>query len=51
MISVSILIVDNDFPGGKCNLKMNIRGEKGIKKKFIYVSLLKCHIFRMKKAK
>ena len=51
MIPVSVLIVDIDFPGGKCNLKMNITGEKGIKEKFIYVSLLKCNIFRMKKAK
>ena len=44
-------ILDIDFPGGKCNLKMNIRGEKDIKEKFIYVSLLKCNIFRMEKAK
>ena len=51
MISVSVLIVDIDFPGGKCNLKMNIRGEKDIKEKFIYVSLLKCNIFIIKKAK
>ena len=51
MISVSVLIVDIDFPDGKCNLKINIRGKKCIKGKFIYVSLLKCNIFRMKKAK
>ena len=51
MISVSVLIVDIDFLGGKCNLKMNIRGEKDIKEKCIYVSLLKCNIFRMKKCK
>ena len=51
MIPVSVLIVDIDFPGGKCNLKMNITGEKGIKQKFIYVSLLKCNVFRMKIAK
>ena len=45
MIPASVLIVDIDFPVGKCDLKMNIRGEKGIKEKF------KCNIFRMKKAK
>ena len=45
---LSVLIVAIDFPGGKCNLKINIRREKGIKEKFIYVSLLKCNIFRMK---
>ena len=31
MISVSVLIVDIDFLGGKCNLKIDIRGEKCIK--------------------
>ena len=51
MISVSVLIVDIDFLGGKCNLKMKIREEKGIKEKFIYVSSLKWNIFRIKKAK
>ena len=51
MIPVSVLIVAIDFLGGKCNLKMNIRGEKGIKEKFIYISLLKCNIFRMKNVK
>ena len=28
MISVSLLIVDIDFPGGKCNLKMNITNKR-----------------------
>ena len=50
-ISICFNRRDIDFPGGKCNLKMNIRGEKDIKEKFIYVSLLKCNIFRMEKAK
>ena len=40
MISASVLIVDIDFTGGKCNLKMNITGEKGTNEKFIYISLM-----------